>query len=177
MRYTLVAAAGLLTALGFLASGNARVTNVGQPVAQPDAQADAQPVAQAQGRGEVSPKVLAFLKPVEVAAEDSELQKKLKERHNVAVALLQERISEYKKGTRELSLVFEAARLTADAKLDLADKPEARIAVLEQTLEMAKAVEDHLQQQIKKGFGSKGDVERARFARLSVEIELLRAKP
>jgi hypothetical protein len=169
MRYALMAAAGLFTAIGFLASGNGRVTNAQQPAAQ-----DA---AKTKGGAEISPKVLAFLKPVEVASEDSELQKKLKERHNVAVALLQERISEYKKGTRELSLVFEAAKLTADAKLELADKPEARIAVLEQTLEMAKVVEDHLEQQLKKGFGSKGDLERARLARLSVEIELLRAKP
>ncbi len=176
MRYALMTAAGFLTALGFLASGNGLVTNAGQP-AQPVAQSVAQSVAQAQGGPEVSPKVLAFLKPVEMAADDGELQKKLKERHNVAVALLQERVNEYKKGTRDLGLVFEAAKLTADAKLDLADKTEARIAVLEQTLEVARLVEDHLQQQIKKGFGSKGDLERARFARLSVEVELLRAKP
>ena len=163
MRYALVAAAGFLMALGFLAGRRTRGSRSSRRSQGP------------RRRGQ--PQDLAFLKPVEVAAEDSELQKKLKERHNVAVALLQERISEYKKGTRDLSLVFEAAKLTADAKLDLADKPEARIAVLEQTLEVAKLVEDHLQQQIKKGFGSKGDLERARFARLSVEIELLRAKP
>lgn len=163
MRYALVAAAGFLTALGFLASGKGGMTN-GQP-------------PQEQGGAEVSPKILAFLKPVEATGDDSELQKKLKERHNVAVALLQERMNEHKKGTRDLSLVFEAAKLTADAKLDLADKPEAKVAVLEQTLEVARAVEEHLQQQIKKGFGSKGDLERARFTRLSVEVEILKAKP
>jgi hypothetical protein len=33
-----------------------------------------------------------------------------------------------------------------------------------------------LQQQIDKGFGSRTDLERARFARLSVEAEILKAK-
>jgi hypothetical protein len=133
----------------------------------------AQPPA---GTPEVNPKILAFLKPVEIPEGDSELQKKLKERHNVAVKLLDERVNEYKKGVRDVSAVFEAARLTADAKLELAESKEARAEVLEQVLDIAKLIESHLEQQLKKGFGSKSDLERARLARLTVEVELLRAK-
>ena len=125
---------------------------------------------------EVDPKILAFLKPVEIADGDSDLQKKLKERHNVAVRLLDERVSEYKRGVRDASFVFDAARLAADAKLDLAETADARSATLEKILDIAKLIESHLQQQLDKGFGSKGDLERARYGRLSVEVEILKAK-
>src|SRR5262245_25613595 len=93
----------------------------------------AQPPA---GAPEVNPKVLAFLKPVEIPARDSELQKKLKERHNVAAKLLEERINEYRKGVRDINSVFEAARLIVEAKLEIAENKQARGAVLEQAVEM-----------------------------------------
>jgi hypothetical protein len=125
---------------------------------------------------EVDPKILAFMKPVEIADGDSDLQKKLKERHNVAVLLLDERVNEYKRGVRDASFVFDAARLTSDAKLDLADTAEARSATLEQVLDIARLIEGHLQKQLDNGFGSKGDLERARYGRLSVEVEILKAK-
>jgi hypothetical protein len=162
MRYTLVAAASFLTAVFLFSSG---AGTIGTTAAQPPASAS-----------EVSPKILAFRKPVEIAEGDSELQKKLKERHNVAVKLLEERINEYKKGVRDIGPVFEAARLTAEAKLDLAEGAEARTAVLEQLLDVAKLIESHLQQQLAKGFGSKADLERARYGRLTLEVELLPAK-
>jgi hypothetical protein len=128
------------------------------------------------GAPEVNPKFLAFLKPVEIRAGEGELQKKLKERHNVAAKLLEERVNEYRKGVRDLNSVFEAARLVVDAKLDLAEGRQARAAVLEQALDISKLVESHLEEQIKKGFGSKSELERARLARLNMEIELLRAR-
>src|SRR5262245_44577276 len=66
----------------------------------------------------LSPKVLAFLKPVAIADGDNELQKKLKERHNSGVTMLDERVKEYKKGSRDAGTVFQAAKLVAEAKLD-----------------------------------------------------------
>jgi outer membrane protein TolC len=128
------------------------------------------------GSQDVDPKILAFLKPVEIVQGDNELQKKLKERHNVAVRLLDERINEYKTGVRDASHVFDAARLTAEAKLELTETNETRIATLEQVLDIAKLIESHLERQIQQGFGSRGDMERARLGRLSVEVEIIRAK-
>jgi hypothetical protein len=162
MRFTLVAAASFLAAL-FLSASEARA--IGTPAAQAPADAVG-----------VNPEILAFLKPVAIADGDSELKKKLKERHNVAVKLLEERVTEYKKGVRDISPVFEAARLTAEAKLDLAENAEARTAVLQQLLDVAKLIEGNVAQQLAKGFGSKADLERARYARLTLEVELLRAK-
>ena len=162
MRYTLVAAGGFLAAAYLFSS---QAGPVGRTAAQ--APADA---------ARVSPEILAFLKPVAIAEGDSELQKKLKERHNVAVKMLAERVNEYRKGVRDIGPVFEAARLTAEAKLDLAENAEARTAVRQQLLGVAKLVENNLAQQLAKGFGSKADLERARYARLTLEVELLRAK-
>jgi len=162
MRYTLIAAASFLAAVFLFSSG----AGTGPRTA-------AQTPADAP---EVSPKILAFLKPVAIAEGDSELQKKLKERHNVAVKLLEERFNEYKKGVRDLSHLFEAAQLTAEAKMSLAENAEARIAVLKQRLEVAQLFESNLKQQFAKGFGSKADLQRARYACLTIEVELLRAK-
>ena len=124
----------------------------------------------------LNPKLLSFVKPLDVASGDSELTKKLKERHNSAAALLDERVKEYQKGTRDINSVYEAARLTMEAKMDLASGSAAKTEVLEKGLEVAKLVEAHLQQQLAHGFGSKADLERARYGRLSLEVDLLRAK-
>src|SRR5262249_36394694 len=110
MRYTRVSAAGFLTAV-FLVS--LQVDTVGKASAQTPAEAP-----------KIGPEIQPLLKPVAIAGGDSELQKKLKERHNTAVKMLEERVNEYKKGVRDITPVFEAARLTAEAKLDLAENAE-----------------------------------------------------
>jgi hypothetical protein len=125
---------------------------------------------------EVNPKIAAFLKPAEVASGDTELRQKLKERHNSAVTLLELRIADYKRGLRDVAAVFEAARLTAEAKLDLAENVDQRGTILDQAVEVSKAFEGHLQKQVDRGIGSKADLERARFARLSAEVQLLKVR-
>ena len=93
---------------------------------------------------EVNPKILAFLKPVEIAQRDSDLQKKLKERHNVAVKLLEERVN----STRRCGCdsVFEArADGGGQARRRRTIRPAA---VLEQAVDIAKLI-SHLR-------GSKG---------------------
>jgi hypothetical protein len=64
----------------------------------------------------------------------------------------------------------------AEAKLDLTTNAPERITLLEQLLEIHKLMESHLQEQLAKGFGSKADLELARYTRLSTEVDLLRAK-
>jgi len=123
---------------------------------------------------EVSQRVRDFIKPVPV--EGDELRQKLAERHNVAVALLEAREQEYKQGVRDLGFVLEATRLVVEAKLDLADTEEARMAVLEETLEVAKLLEDHTRTLMENGVGSKADYQRARLGRLTVEVQILKAK-
>jgi outer membrane protein TolC len=133
----------------------------------------AQPPADAP---ELPPQVRAFVTPLTIEPVDSELLKKQKERHTSAVKLLEGRVDEYKRGIRDFSAVFEAARFVAEVKLELADTDQKKVAVLEETLELAKLIEQRLQQQLDKGFGSQTDLEQARYARLSVEAEILKAK-
>ena len=138
---------------------------------------EAKPAADAPARSaEVSAKLAAFLKVAEPAQGDSELRQKLKERHNSAVKLLELRIDNYKKGRGDTATVFEAARLAAEAKLDLAENADGRGTVLEQMVEVTKAFEAHLQKQVDSGIGSKADLERARYARLSAEVQLLKSR-
>jgi hypothetical protein len=146
-------------------------------MAMPALSDEPKPAAEVATRpAELNPKLEAFLKLVEPAAGDSELRQKLKERHNSAVKLLELRIADYRKGLREVAVVFEAARLAGEAKLDLAENADQRGTILEQALEVSKAFESYLQKQVDKGIGSKADLERARFARLSAEVQLLKAR-
>ena len=146
-------------------------------MAAPARSDEPKPASDAPARpAELNPKLDAFLKAVEPAAGDTELRKKLKERHNSAVKLLEFRIADYKKGLRDVAAVFEAARMAAEAKLDLAENVDQRGTVLEQTVEVAKVFEGYLQKQVDSGVGSKAELERARFARLSVEVQLLKLR-
>lgn len=136
----------------------------------------AQPPAAKPAAAEVPPQLKAFLSPLEFADGDSELLKKQKERHNAGVALLNARLTEYKSGLREIGPVYDAARLAADAKVDLAPDDAARLTALEQIREIANLFEAAVKKQLDLGFGSAADYERARFARLSVEVEILKFK-
>jgi hypothetical protein len=143
--------------------------------ADPDAPAPPKPDAGG-GSEAVSPRILAFVKPIDLAAGDDELTRKLKERHNVAANLLEIRAEEYKRGVRDLSPVLEAARLVVEAKLDLAGDDQARLAVLEQSLEVARLIEARLKTMHEAGLGARSDYCRAQLARLNVEVEILKAK-
>src|SRR2546421_4404951 len=116
---------------------------------------------------QVDPAVSAFMKRIEVAPGDDALRQKLKERHNTAVHLLELRVEEYRKGITDASPAFEAAGLVAEAKLDLAQNASEREAVMQQVLDESRVIESRLEKQLKSGFGSAADLERARLARLN----------
>jgi hypothetical protein len=133
--------------------------------------------AQPPGRAdEIPPKVQAFIELAKPTEGDSTLRKLQKERHNAAVRMLQERIEEYQKEIRDITYVFEAAKLVAEAKLALAETQAERVAVLEQTLEVARLIESRLKERLERGLGSRADFELATYSRLSVEIRLLEEK-
>ena len=137
---------------------------------------DPKPGPEVPARAALDARLDAFVKPIDVAAGDSDLRKKLKERHNSAAKLLELRIADYRKGLRDVSAVFDAAHLAADSKLDLAENADQRTKVLEEGLELSKEFEAFLQKQVDGGVGSKAELERARFARLSIEVQLLKVR-
>jgi hypothetical protein len=136
------------------------------PAAEPGEAAGAPP--------KVSQQVLDFIKPAPV--EGDELHQKLAERHNAAVDLLTARKEQYDQGICSLDLVLNAARLVVQAKLELADSEDARKRALDNALEVAKLIEAHTRALTEKGLGSKADYQRARLGRLTIEVEVLKAK-
>ena len=112
---------------------------------------------------EIDQRVLDFIKPIAAADNDDELTKKLKERHNVAASLLEAQIEEYKSGLSDLTRVLDGAKLVAEAKFALAQDDAGRLKVLDDTLEIAKLVENHQQRKFDAGIGSKSDFQRARW--------------
>lgn len=150
-----------------------------KPVNPPKPAPSAKPKTRAKPAAEtqLGPEFERFRQPIEAAADDTSLRKKMVERHNAAVELLDLRIQEYRTGIRDVSVVFEAARLTADAKVALAADEEARRQVLADTLAVATAFEARLEAQLKAGFGAPADLARAKYARLSLEVEVLQAQP
>src|SRR5262245_18924246 len=123
---------------------------------------------------EVNPAITAFMRPIETAPGDDPVRQKLKERHNTAVRLLEVRVDGYRKGMNDVNSVFEAGRLVADAKVDLAQSVKERDAIVEQLLEVTKEMESELESQWKSGLRSEADVLRARLARQTVEVDLLK---
>jgi hypothetical protein len=60
--------------------------------------------------------------------------------------------------------------LTAQA--DLAQSPEERAQVLDKQLQLFAEAEDNLDKQVKEGKGQAADLDRLRYERLGVEIDL-----
>ena len=127
-------------------------------------------------KGELSPAVTAFLKPMEAATGDDPVRAKLKERHNTAVRLLELRVEGYRRGVSGVSEVFESARLVGEAKLDLAQQLKERDQIMEQILEVSQTIESRLKMQFDRGVVSEADVLRARLARETMEVELLKLR-
>jgi len=123
---------------------------------------------------EVDPAVAAFLEPIEAANDDDGLRQKMKERHNTAVRLLQVHIDRYRNGVADASAVFESAREVAQCKMALARNAAERETVARQVVETTRAVESRVERQWKAGLGIEVNVLRARLARETAEIELLK---
>jgi len=135
---------------------------------------DTRPPADTRPLHEVDPAVASFIKPVEAAQGDDELRQKMKQRHNTAVRLLELRIESYRKGLSDASGVFEAAREVADADRDLAQSAEEREAAAKHYVEVLRAGEKRLEEQWKSGVGSEANLLRARLARETAEVELMK---
>ncbi len=123
---------------------------------------------------EVDPAVARFMKPVEPAADDDALRRKLIERHNTAVRLLELHIERYRNGVADSSAVFESAKDVAEAKMNLARTPAEREAVARQVVEVTRSVEERVEKQFQSGLGLELNLMRARLARETAEVELLK---
>jgi hypothetical protein len=133
----------------------------------------------AQQVAKLSPKVMAVVNapPVDLKDDDAPLLRLKKERFNAALNEAKARFDLYSRG-------FDANTRTDrgggerlfGAEVDLYDKPEEKAQVLQRQLDVYNEAEANLQKQVRQGLATQADLERLRYNRLSVEIDLFNNK-
>ena len=132
----------------------------------------------AQQVAKLSPKVMAVINssPAELKDDDSALLRLKKERFNAALNEAKARFDLYNRGlTRIPDLIAVGERLFG-AEVDLYDNPEDKTRVLQRQLEVYNEAETNLEKQVRDGLATQADLERLRFNKASLEIDLLNLK-
>lgn len=123
---------------------------------------------------QASPKIMEVLStaPLDIKDEDTQLIKLKKMRFNTAIAEAKERYTLFKKGQTKFSDLVDVGQRVLTAQADLAQSPEERAQVLDKQLQVLAEAEDNLDKQVKDGKGLAADLDRLRYERYGVEIEL-----
>ena len=133
----------------------------------------------AQRAAKLSPKVMEVINgPVlELKDDDPPLLHLKKERFNAALKEVKARYDLYNRGlTRIPELIDVGERLFA-AEADLYDDdPEKKAEALQRQLDVYIEAETNLAKQVKDGLATQADLERLRYDKLSVQINLFKAK-
>jgi hypothetical protein len=121
-----------------------------------------------------SPKIVEVLNtaPLDIKDEDTQLIKLKKMRFNAAIAEAKERYNLFKKGQTKFTDLVDVGQRVLTAQADLAQSPEERAQVLDKQLQVFAEAEDNLDNQIKDGKGQAADLDRLRYERFGVEIDL-----
>jgi hypothetical protein len=137
-----------------------------------------QPCAHAQQVLKFSPKVLEVLNTptLEIKDDEDPLVRLKKERFNAALSEAKARFELYKRGLTKLPDLIEVGERLFGAEVDLYDKPEDRVRVLQRQLDVYNEAEGNLEKHVKEGLAPQADLERLRYNKASLEIELLTAK-
>ena len=132
----------------------------------------------AQQVAKLSPKVIAVVnRPlVELKDDDAPLLRLKKERFNAALNEAKSRFDLYKRGLTRVPELIEVGERLFGAEVDLYDKPEEKAQVLERQLDVYREAESNLEKQVKEGMATQADLERLRYNKLSVEIDLYNVK-
>jgi hypothetical protein len=132
----------------------------------------------AQRAAKLSPKVMEVINgPIlELKDDDPPLLRLKKERFNAALKEVKARYDLYNRGlTRIPELIDVGERLFA-AEADLYDDPEMKAEALQRQLDVYIEAETNLEKQVKDGLATQADLERLRYDKLSVQINLFKAK-
>jgi hypothetical protein len=137
-----------------------------------------QAVLDAQQVAKLSPKVMAVVNapPVELKDDDPPLLRLKKERFNAALNETKARFDLYNRGLTRIPALIEVGERLFSAEVDLYDKPEEKAQVLQRHLDVYTEAETNLEKQVKDGLATQADLERLRYNKLSVEIDLFNAK-
>jgi hypothetical protein len=133
----------------------------------------------AQIANRLSPKVMAAMNapPVELKDDDPPLLRAKKERLNAALKEAKARADLYNRGlTRIPELIEMVAERLFPAELDLYDQPDQKAQVLQRQLDVYREAEANLEKQVKDGLMTEAELERLRYGKFSVEMELISVK-
>ena len=132
----------------------------------------------AQQPPKLSPKVIAVVSMplVELKDDDAPLVRLKKERVNAALSEAIARFDLYKRGLTRVPELIEVGERLFGAEVDLYDKPEEKAQVLERQLDVYREAESNLEKHVKEGMATQADLERLRYNKLSVEIDLFNVK-
>jgi hypothetical protein len=138
-----------------------------------------QPCVDAQERAlKFSPGVMEVLNTpaLEIKDSDDPLLRLKKERFNAALNEAKARFDLYKRGLTKLPDLIEVGERLFGAEVDLYDKPEDRVRVLQHQLDVYSEAETSLEKHVKEGLATQADLERLRYNKSTVEIGLFEAK-
>jgi hypothetical protein len=110
---------------------------------------------------------------MELKDDDPPLLRLKKERFNAALNETKARFDLYKRGLTRIPELIEVGERLFGAEVDLYDKPEEKAQVLQRQLDVYTEAEANLEKQVKDGLATQADLERLRYNKLSVEIDLL----
>jgi hypothetical protein len=132
----------------------------------------------AQQATRLSPKVMAVVNGplLELKDDDPPLLRLKKERFNAALKEAKARFDLYKRGLTRLPELIDVGERVFAAEADLYDKPEEKAQVLQRQLDVYIEAEANLEKQVKEGLATQADLERLRYNKLSVEIDLFNTK-
>jgi hypothetical protein len=132
----------------------------------------------AQQPTKLSPKVMAIVNVqlAELKDDDPPLLRLKKERFNAALREAKARIDLYGRGLTRLPELIEVGERLFGAEIDLYDKPDQKAQVLESQLDVYIEAEANLEKRVKEGLATQADLERLRYNKYSVEIDLFNAK-
>ena len=132
----------------------------------------------AQQVAKLSPKVMAVVNapPVDIKEDDPPLLRLKKERFNAALNEAKARFDLYNRGLTRIPELIAVGERLFGAEVDLYDKPEEKAQVLQRQLDVYNEAEANLEMQVRKGLAPQADLERLRYNKLSLEIDLFNNK-
>jgi len=137
-----------------------------------------QPCLEAQQAVKFRPKAMEILNTpsVELKDNDPPLLRLKKDRFNAALNEAKARFDMYKRGLIRLPDLIEVSERLFGAEVELYDKPEEKAQVLQRQLNTYNEAEANLEHQVKTNLATRADLERLRYNKASIEIELLNVK-
>jgi hypothetical protein len=132
----------------------------------------------AQRAAKLSPKVMEVVNGplLELKDDDPPLLRLKKERFNAALKEAKARFDLYSRGLTRLPELIDVGERLFAAELDLYDQSDQKEKALQRQLDVYTEAETNLEKQVKDGLATEADLERLRCNKLSVQIELYKAK-